>query len=81
MAKFVSHKNPVSVRALKRKEIGTVAFHHSCYEDVKFTRVSGGWCRERTDFTGLRPTVVSSADVAKECNHAFGCKDSWARVY
>ena len=82
MARFVSRSNPVSVRALKRKSVGSVVRHHNGHwEDVKFTRVHGGWVREREDFTGLRPEVVSSADVARECNHAFGCADSWARVY
>ena len=82
MAKYVSRVNPVSVRSLKRRELGAVVVHHNgAWEDVRFTRVHGGWRRERTDFTGLRPEVVSSADVARECNHAFGCADSWAKVY
>ena len=81
MAKFVSHRNPVSVRSLKRRSIGTVVFHHSRWEDVRFTRVHGGWVRERTDFLGLRPEVVSSAAVAAECNSAVGCAESWAKVY
>ena len=81
MAKFVSSRNPVSVRSLKRKSLGTVAVRHSAWEDVRFTRTNGGWRRERTDFNGLRPTVVTSAAVARECNMAFGCADSWARVY
>lgn len=43
MAKFVSRKNPVSVRALKRRPIGSVVVHHNgAWEDVKFTRVEGG---------------------------------------
>ena len=82
MARFVSRSNPVSVSSLKRKSLGAVVRHHNGHwEDVKFTRVHGGWVREREDFTGLRPEVVSSAAVAAECNHAFGCADSWARVY
>ena len=82
MARFVSRVNPVSVRALKRKSVGSVVRHHNGHwETVKFTRVPGGWRREREDFTGLRPTVVSSAAVAAECNRAYGCKESWARVY
>ena len=82
MAKFVSRSNPVSVRALKRKPLGNVAVHHNGrWEDVKFTRVAGGWLREREDFAGLRPEVVSSAAVAAECNRAVGCADSWAKVY
>ena len=80
MAKFVSHRNPASVASLKRKPVGAVVRYHG-YEYVKFTRVHGGWVREREDFTGLRPTVVSSADVARECNSAVGCSDSWAKVY
>ena len=81
MAKFISSRNPISVRSLKRRSIGAVVRHHNMNEDVKFVRVHGGWLRERTDFTGLSPVVVSSAAVADECNHAFGCSDSWAKVY
>ena len=81
MAKFVSHSNPVSVRSLKRRVVGSVVRHHNVNEDVKFVRVVGGWRREREDFTGLSPVVVSSAAVAAECNHAFGCASSWAKVY
>ena len=82
MAKFVSRVNPVSARVLKRRSVGTVVRRHNgSWEDVKFTRVTGGWRRERTDFTGLSPAVVTSADVARECNMAFGCADSWAKVY
>ena len=82
MAKFVSSKNPVSVASLKRKALGAVVrHHHGRWEDVKFTRVHGGWVREREDFAGLRPEVVTSADVARECNSAMGCADSWAKVY
>ena len=82
MAKYISRSNPVTTRSLKRRPLGAVVRHHNGnWEDVKFTRVTGGWRRERTDFAGLRPEVVSSAVVARECNHAFGCADSWARVY
>lgn len=81
MAKFVSHRNPISAHALKRKTLGSVVRHHSKWEDVEFTRVEGGWKRERVDFTGLSPEVVSSVDVARECNRSVGCKDSWAKVY
>ena len=82
MAKYISRKNTVSARSLKRRPLGTVAvYHNGSWEEVKFTRVHGGWLRERTDFAGLRPVVVSSAAVAAECNRAIGCKDSWARVY
>ena len=82
MARYVSRRNPVSAASLKRKSVGSVAVHHNGnWEDVKFVRVVGGWLRERTDFAGLRPEVVSSAAVAAECNHAFGCQDSWAKVY
>ena len=80
MAKFVSQKNPVSMRALKRKTAGTVVFRHGGNEDVRFTRTNGGWLRERMDVTE-RPTVVSSVAVATECNSAVGCRSSWARVY
>ena len=81
MAKFVSRNNTISARALKRRSAGAVVRRHSAWEDTKFVRVHGGWVREREDFNGLRPTVVSSADVARECNMAFGCSDSWAKVY
>ena len=82
MTKFISRRNPVSASSLKRKSIGTVVRHHNGrWEDVRFTRVAGGWKRERTDFTGLSPVVVSSVAVADECNSAIGCRESWARVY
>ena len=81
MAKYVSRKNPVSVASLKRKSAGSVVRRHGGREDVKFTRTNGGWLREREDFVGLRPEVVSSAAVARECNSAVGCADSWAKVY
>ena len=82
MAKFVSRVNPVSTRSLKRRSIGAVVRHHNGnWEDVRFTRVHGGWLRERVDFVGLRPEVVSSAAVAAECNRSYGCADSWAKVY
>ena len=81
MAKYVSSKNPVSVASLKRKALGAVVRRHSAWEDVRFERVNGGWLRSREDFSGLRPTVVTSAAVAAECNSAVGCRESWARVY
>ena len=81
MAKFVSSKNPVSIRALKRKPTGSVALLHGGREDVRFVRVHGGWRRERTDFSGLSSVVVTSATVARECNSAVGCAESWAKVY
>ena len=82
MAKYVSYKNKVSAASLKRRPLGAVVRHHNgSWEDVLFTRVVGGWKREREDFNGLRPTVVSSAAVADECNGAVGCADSWAKVY
>ena len=80
MAKFVSSKAPVSARALKRRSVGAVVRRRG-YEDVKFTRVKGGWLREREDFAGLRPELVASAAVAAECNRSVGCADSWAKVY
>ena len=81
MAKFVSHSNPVSTRSLKRKPAGSVVRRHGGREDVKFTRVAGGWVRSREDFVGLSPEVVTSAAVAAECNSAVGCAESWAKVY
>lgn len=82
MAKFVSFRNTISARALKRRPLGTVVRRHNGnWEDVKFVRVTGGWTRQREDFIGLRPEVVSSAAVAAECNRSVGCKESWARVY
>ena len=81
MAKFVSRKAPVSSASLKRRPVGAVVRRHGGHEDVLFTRVTGGWLREREDFAGLRPEVVSSTAVARECNSAMGCSDSWAKVY
>ena len=82
MARFVSSRNVISTRALKRKPVGAVVRHHNGdWEDVKFTRVKGGWLRERTDCNGLRPEVVTSAATAAECNRSVGCADSWAKVY
>ena len=81
MTKFVSSRNPISAKALKRKPIGAVVTRHGGCEDVRFTRVVGGWLRSRTDITSERPTVVSSVDVADECNNALGCRESWAKVY
>ena len=81
MARFVSRRNTISARALKRRGNGTVVFHHSEWEDNRFTRVHGGWLKERVDFVGIRPEVVSSADVALECNRAIGCRQSWAEIY
>ena len=81
MAKYVSYRNPVSTRSLKRRVVGSVVRHHNVNEDVKFVRVHGGWKREREDFAGLRPEVVSSVEVARECNSAVGCASSWAMVY
>ena len=81
MAKFISQKNNVSVRALKRKAADSVVIRHGGHEDIKFVRVYGGWRRERTDVTSERPEIVSSAVVASECNSAMGCGSSWARVY
>ena len=82
MAKYISRRNPISASSLKRRSIGSVVRHHNGrWEDVRFERVHGGWLRERTDFSGLSPEVVSSATVARECNSAVGCRESWARVY
>ena len=81
MTRFVSSRNPISVRSLKRKQAGSVITRHGGREEVRFTRVVGGWLRSRVDVTSEHPTVVSSADVARECNTALGCKESWAKVY
>lgn len=81
MAKYISRNNTISARALKRRSVGAVVRHHSRWEDVRFVRVHGGWRREREDFSGLSPEVVTSAAVAAECNSAVGCAESWARVY
>ena len=81
MARFVSRNNTISARVLKRKPTGSVVRHHSAWEAVKFVRVTGGWVRSRTDVTSERTEVVTSADVARECNTAVGCRESWARVY
>ena len=81
MAKFVSRNNPISVNTIKRKPLGSVIIYHGGREDAHFTRIKGGWIRVRTDITSETPFVVSSADVANECNSAMGCKESWARVY
>ena len=80
MAKFISQKNPISARALKRCSIGAVVRRKGGREDVRFTRTHGGWLRERIDVSE-RTDVVSSVAVAAECNSAVGCKSSWARVY
>ena len=81
MAKFVSQKNHISTAALKRKTAGSVVVRHGGREDVRFTRVAGGWRRERMDVASEEATIVSSPAVANECNNAAGCKSSWARVY
>ena len=79
---FISRRNPIKAAALKRKPVGTTVFHHNgTWEDIKFTRIVGGWLRVRTDITSETPVVVSSSDVARECNHAFGCAQSWAEIY
>ena len=81
MAKYVSSRNPVSMRVLKRKPAGSVVVRHGGREDIKFTRITGGWLRERTDVTSEHPELVNSAEVARECNGAVGCRESWAKVY
>ena len=81
MTKFVSSHNPISSKALKRRPLGSVAIIRSGYEDINFTRVEGGWKRERIDVTSEKPYVVSSVAVADECNKVIGCKESWAKVY
>jgi len=81
MSRFVSSRNTISAKALKRRPLGSVVRRHSAWESVNFTRVHGGWIRVRTDITSETPFIVSSADVANECNTAMGCKESWAKVY
>ena len=81
MTRFVSQKNPISTGTLKRKAAGSVVIRHGGREEAKFTRINGGWRRERMDVTSEDATIVSSSDVASECNSAMGCKSSWARVY
>lgn len=81
MAKYISRVNPVSFKALKRKPKGVVVVHHFNSSEVRFTRVKGGWLRQRTDYLWAEPEVVSSVAVARECNASVGCKDSWAKVY
>ena len=81
MARFISSRNPISARSLKRRALGAVVTRHGGREDIRFTRIKGGWIRVRTDITSEKPTVVSSLAVANECNSAMGCKESWARVY
>ena len=81
MTRFVSQKNPIAASTLKRHPLGSVAIIRSGYEDINFTRVDGGWKRERIDVTSEKPSVVSSVAVADECNKVIGCKESWAKVY
>ena len=82
MAKYISSRNPISVRALKRKPIGNVVVHHWSCGEVRFTRINGGWLAEREDSVWVKPAViVTSTDVAAECNKAIGCKESWACIY
>ena len=82
MSRYVSSKNPISTSALKRKPLGNVIVHHNEWEDTRFTRVAGGWLKEREDFVGIdQAEVVSSTVVAAECNKAIGCRQSWARIY
>ena len=81
MTKFVSSRNPISSKTLKRKPLGSVIIYHGGCEDVHFTRIKGGWIHVRTDITSETPFVVSSAVVADECNKVIGCKESWAKVY
>lgn len=78
MARYISRRHPIAPNTIKRRTIGTVVVHHNSWEDVRFTRVRGGWRRE--DFVGITE-VVSSAAVAAECNRSVGCKESWAKIY
>ena len=81
MTRFVSSRNPISTNALKRRPAGAVVVRHYGRVDIKFTRRAGGWVREVSTDPRVDLVVVPSADVAAECNHAFGCKESWAKVY
>ena len=82
MAKFISQKNPIAASALKRRPIGSVIVKHWSREEVRLVRCCGGWRVEREDTVWVWPPVIlSSADVARECNSAIGCKESWARIY
>ena len=78
MARFVSSRNVVSARTLKRKNAGSVVVLHYGREDVRFTRVHGGWSRQSVS---ERTEVVNSSTVADECNRSVGCRESWAKVY
>ena len=78
MAKFISRKAPVSANSLKRRPLGAVVVRHYGRTDLRFTRVVGGWSRQAGD---ERPEVVDSAAVARECNGAVGCRESWAKVF
>lgn len=80
MAKYISSHNPIHAHTLKRKAAGSVVIRHGGRENVKFTRVEGGWRRKRMDISEAT-TVVTSAAVANECNRSVGCRESWARVY
>lgn len=81
MTRFISSRNTISAKTLKRRPLGSVVIRRSIWESVNFTRVNGGWLRENLDGSFVKPTVVSSADVADECNNAIGCRESWAKVY
>lgn len=83
MTRYVSSRNPISATSLKRRPLGSVVVHHiENWEDIRFTRVVGGWKRERTDVDWVKPAVVvSSVDVARECNKAIGDRHSWVRIY
>ena len=82
MARYISRKNPITAASLKRRPLGSVVVHHWSRGEVRFTRTNGGWRVEREDAVWVWPSdIMSSADVADECNKAVGCKESWARVY
>ena len=82
MSKYISSRNPVSARSLKRRPLGSVVVHHWSQGEVRFARCVGGWRVEREDAVWVWPPVImTSADVAAECNKAIGCKESWARIY
>ena len=82
MTRYISRRYPISTASLKRKPLGTVVVRHWTCGEVRFTRVNGGWLAEREDSVWVSPAeVVSSVAVAAECNHAVGCKESWARIY
>ena len=80
--RYISRRNTISATCLKRKPKGSVVVHHWTLGEVRFTRCAGGWLAEREDSVWVAPAeVVSSVEVAEECNKTIGCKESWAGIY